>query len=179
MAEKDDKQQLEEGYAQNRLSMWQLIVDERIRKAIGDGNMSWHPSAGQPLHLESDEHVPDDQRIAYKIMKDNDAVPAWIALAYTLKDKNAKIIRQVTQYATDYVKRRQDALLAGSFVRERHAQDRWLEACKRLADDVGRYNSELLDYNLQIPSSIPQMVPLNAKELIADALKRAEAQFKK
>jgi hypothetical protein len=32
---------------------------------------------------------------------------------------------------------------------------------------------------LQIPSSIPQMVPLNAKELIADALKRAEAQFKK
>jgi hypothetical protein len=170
----DDNRKIEENNSWNRLSMWETIVDERIRKVIGDGNMSWHPGAGQPFHLESDEHIPEDSRIAYKLMKEQDAVPPWIALAFTLRDKHEKIIQRVTQYAQDYIRRRRDALIAGSFVQEQHARDRWKEACQRLREDVGRYNSELLDYNLQIPATIPQMVPLNPENLIDGALRQAE-----
>lgn len=173
----DDKRNIEENHAWNRLSMWQTIVDERIRKVIGDGDMSWHPSAGQPLQLESDEHVPQDQRLAHKIMKDQDTVPAWMSLAFTLRDKHEKIIRRAIQYARDYVQRRHDAVLVGSFIRDRHAHDRWLEACRRLRQDVVLYNGELLDYNLQVPSAIGQMIPLNPEELITGALNQAETEF--
>ena len=174
----DDKRKIEENNSWNRLSMWQTIVDERIRKVIGDGNMSWHPGAGQPLQLESDEHVPEDQRLTHKLMKDNDAVPPWMTLAFTLKDKHEKIVRRTMQYARDFVQRRHEALIVGSFVRDRHAHDRWQEACRRLREDVLVYNGELLNYNLQVPTGIGQMIPLNPDELIAGALKQAEADFK-
>lgn len=173
----DEQRKLEENNSWNRLSKWETIVDERVRKIIGDGNMSGHPGAGQPLRLESDEHVPEDQRMAYKLMKQEDAVPAWMALSYTLRDKHEKISQRVVQYARDYVRRRHEALLAGSFVREQQVQDRWLDACRRLREDVTRYNSELLDYNLQVPPRIPHMIPLNADDLIATALRQAEREF--
>ena len=175
----DDKRKAEDNNSQDRLNKWQALVDERVRKIIGDGNMSWHPGAGQPLQLGSDEHVPEDQRLSYKLMKDNEAVPAWMSLAFALKDKQEKIIRRAAQYARDFVHRRHEALLAASYVREKQVSDRWTEACRRLREDVAKYNGELLDYNLQVPSGIGQMIPLNPDELIAGALKRAEADFKK
>lgn len=169
------EQGIEENNAWDRLSKWETIVDERISAWIGDGNMADHPLAGQRLDLHDDEHVPEDARIAHKLMRDNDVVPAWMALAFTLKDKHAKILKRADNYARDYVKRRQDALVAGSYVRDKHARDRWQEALKRLRRDVGAYNSELLNYNLSVPPQIGQMVPMDAEALISDALQRAEA----
>jgi hypothetical protein len=65
----------------------------------------------------------------------------------------------------------------GSFLRDRHADDRWQEALKRIRDEIAKYNAELLDYNLQVPPQVGQMVPLNATELIQRVLERARLQF--
>jgi hypothetical protein len=82
----------------------------------------------------------------------------------------------VAQFARDYVKRSREAVNAASFVREQEIRKRWLEACQRLRQEVKDYNSELLNYNLQIPPSINQMIPLNAEELIEKSLKNAERE---
>src|SRR5690606_18749278 len=95
----DNHRKIEENNSWDHLSKWEAIVDERIRKLIGDGNMSWHPKAGQPLVFENDDHVPEDQRLANKIMKDNDAIPPWMALGFTLRDKHSKITKRIKQYA--------------------------------------------------------------------------------
>lgn len=168
---------LEENNSWNVLRKWETLVDERIRNLIGDGDMSGHPGAGRPLLLESDEHVPEAQRLAYKIMKDNDAVPAWVALGFALRDRHEKIHRRLEQYAHDYLRRKQEAIQMGSFLRDRHADDRWQEALKRIRDEIAKYNAELLDYNLQVPPQVGQMVPLNATELIQRVLERARLQF--
>lgn len=185
MAEQDNRhlqqtdQALEENNSWDRLSKWETIVDEKIRAWIGDGNMADHPLAGQRLNFDDEsENTPEELRLAHKIMRDNDVVPPWMALAFTLRDKHAKILKRAQKYAQDYVKRRQDALMAGSYVRDKHARDRWHDAIKRLRRDVGAYNSELLNYNLMVPRQIGQMVPLDAEALIAEALSRAEERTK-
>lgn len=181
MAEQENRhlqqseQALEENNSWDRLSRWETVVDEKIRAWIGDGNMADHPLAGQRLNFDDEsEHTPEELRLAHKIMRDNEVVPPWMALAFTLRDKHAKILNRAEKYAKDYVKRRQDALLSGSYMRDKHARDRWHDAIKRLRRDIEAYNSELLNYNLMVPRQIGQMVPLNAEELIQQALERAE-----
>jgi len=173
---KDSHEALEENNAWDRLSKWETYVDEKIRELIGDGNMSWHPGAGAPLRLDTDESVPEEMRLANKIMKDHDAVPAWMSLGHTLRDKYEKIMRKLGQFARDYVKRKADAVHKGSFILDRHAEDRWHEALRRLHEDVTRYNQELMNYNLQVPPGIDQRVPLNLEDEIQHALSIAQGK---
>ncbi len=170
----DKHRKIEENNSWNQLSKWDSIVDERIREMIGDGNMSWHPKAGQPLEFEDESNVPEELRLAHKIMKDNDAVPPWMSLGFTLRDKYEKITKRLKQYARDYVARRTMAINKGSFILHREADERWQKATRQLRIDIANYNSELLNYNLKVPKGIDQMIPLDADMMIDSALVYAE-----
>ncbi len=172
----DNHRKIEENNSWDHLSKWEAIVDERIRKLIGDGNMSWHPKAGQPLVFENDDHVPEDQRLANKIMKDNDAIPPWMALGFTLRDKHSKITKRIKQYAKDYVARREYAIKSGSFILHREADERWHKATRQLSVEIASYNAELLNYNLQVPQGVGQMVPIEPNALFEMTLKAAEGK---
>ncbi len=176
----DDKQrnmgssrEIEENNAWDKLSMWETIIDQRIQDWLGDGDMSGHPRAGQPLSLDALEGVPEDERITRKIMKDNDVVPPWLSKGYALRDKHAKIMKRLNQYVRDYQRRKQAALVSGSYVKEREADERWQAAINGLRRDIDKYNRELLDYNLMTPPQIGQMVPLDADEVIRKARQSA------
>jgi hypothetical protein len=173
MPMQEPQRKLEENNSWDKLAKWQTFIDEKIQELIGDGDMSSHPMAGKPLKLDEDSHVPEDMRLAYRMMKDNDAVPAWMALGFTLRDRHDKILRRLEQYARDFALRKQEALKAGSFVNLRAAEDRWESAIRQLKVDIARYNGELLNFNLQVPPSIGQRVPLS-EAIIEAALKRAE-----
>jgi hypothetical protein len=167
--------EIEENNAWDHLSKWESLVEDRIRRMIGDGDMSWHPKAGQPFVFDDESYTPEEQRLANKIMKDNDTVPAWMSLGFTLRDKHDKIMRRLRQYARDYVKRKDDANRKGSYVLFQHAEDRWHKALRDLRRDIDLYNSDLLTYNLQVPSGVSQMIPLDADQLIADVLRQAQS----
>lgn len=169
--------ELEENNAWDRLGKWQTVVDEKIRDLIGDGDMSWHPGAGKPLDLSEDHHIPEEMRMAYKIMRDNDAVPPWISQGYALRERHDKIVEKLRLYAQAHVKRSHEARLAGSFVRQKQADDRWKSAVERLQPDVLRYNRELMDYNLTVPPTVGQMVPFNLPKAAQSALDRARREF--
>jgi hypothetical protein len=172
----EPQRKLEENNAWDKLNKWQTFIDEKVQELIGDGDMSWHPMAGKPLNLGEDEHVPEDMRLAYRIMKDNDAVPSWMALGFTLRDKHDKLMRRLEQYAKDFVRRKREAVQTGSFINLKAAEERWESAIRQLKVDIQRYNGELLDFNLQVPPSIGQRVPLN-ENIIEAALKQAEAEL--
>jgi hypothetical protein len=59
---------------------FQRIAERRIQEAIKDGVFKDLPGAGQPLKLEDDSHVPEDLRMAYKVLKNANCVPPEIAL---------------------------------------------------------------------------------------------------
>ncbi len=59
---------------------FQKIAERRIVEAIREGALDGLPGAGQPLKLEDDSHLPEDLRIAYKILKNAGYVPPEVAL---------------------------------------------------------------------------------------------------
>ena len=51
------------------------IVEQRIREAQENGEFDNLPGQGEPLNLEDDSHIPEDLRLAYKILKNADCLP--------------------------------------------------------------------------------------------------------
>jgi hypothetical protein len=51
------------------------IAEKRIQEAIDRGELKDLPGQGAPLHLEDDSRIPEDLRLAYKILKNADCLP--------------------------------------------------------------------------------------------------------
>ena len=55
--------------------MFDTIAERKIAEAIGRGELDDLPGAGRPLELDDDAHVPEDLRMAYRILKNAGFVP--------------------------------------------------------------------------------------------------------
>lgn len=59
---------------------FQKIAERRIKEAIEEGILDNLPGAGKPLALGDDSHIPEDLRMAHKVLKNAGFVPPEIAL---------------------------------------------------------------------------------------------------
>ena len=55
------------------------MVERKIKEALKNGEFDNLPGKGKPLALEDDRGVPEDLRIAYKILKNADCLPPELA----------------------------------------------------------------------------------------------------
>ena len=58
----------------------QKIAERKIKEALEKGEFDDLPGRGEPLPLEDDSHVPEDLRLAYKVLKNADCLPPEIEL---------------------------------------------------------------------------------------------------
>jgi hypothetical protein len=59
---------------------FEKIVEERIRRAIAEGEFEDLAGKGEPLILEDTSTVPEDLRLAFKILKNADCLPPEVEL---------------------------------------------------------------------------------------------------
>lgn len=59
---------------------FQKIVEKRIKDAEKRGEFDDLPGSGEPLTFEDDSQIPEDLRLAYKILKNADCLPPEIQL---------------------------------------------------------------------------------------------------
>ena len=64
----------------NIFSILDDIAEERIREAIRRGDFDDLPGKGKPLALEDDSHIPQDLRLAYKVLKNAGCLPPELEL---------------------------------------------------------------------------------------------------
>jgi hypothetical protein len=57
-----------------------IIAERKIREAQEKGEFDNLPGKGKPLQLEDDSHVPEELRLAYKILKNADCLPPELEL---------------------------------------------------------------------------------------------------
>jgi len=57
------------------LTGFEKIVEERIRQSQKNGDFDNLSGAGKPLNLEDLSRIPEDLRLAYKMLKNADCVP--------------------------------------------------------------------------------------------------------
>lgn len=59
---------------------YERIVEERIRLAEKKGAFRNLEGRGRPIEFVDDRHIPEDLRLAFKILKNADCLPAEIEL---------------------------------------------------------------------------------------------------
>jgi hypothetical protein len=62
------------------LTGFEKIIEERIRAAQLKGEFDNLPGAGKPITYDNDGHIPEELRLAHKILKNADCLPPEIEL---------------------------------------------------------------------------------------------------
>jgi hypothetical protein len=62
------------------MSIFQKIVEKKIRRAKEEGLFDDLPGRGEPLSIEDDSHIPEDLRLVHKILKNADCLPPELQL---------------------------------------------------------------------------------------------------
>ena len=63
---------------------FERVVEERIRSAQKRGDFDNLPGSGKPISFEDDRFVPEELRLAYKILKNAGFVPKGLRRALFL-----------------------------------------------------------------------------------------------
>jgi DnaJ homologue, subfamily C, member 28, conserved domain len=84
------------------MEFMQKIVEERIRTAWEEGLFDDLPGKGKPLELEDDSSVPEDMRLAFKILKNAGCLPIEMEVR-----KEIYSLRQLLNAAVDETTRRE------------------------------------------------------------------------
>jgi len=78
------------------MSGYLKIVEQRIKEAQDRGEFDNLPGQGEPLTLEDDTQVPEDLRLAYKILKNADCLPPEVE-----ERKEIKKMEDMLEYIPD------------------------------------------------------------------------------
>jgi hypothetical protein len=62
------------------MSIFEIIAEKRIEQAMAEGAFDNLPNKGKPLVHDNMDHVPEDLRMAYKILKNAGVIPEEIEL---------------------------------------------------------------------------------------------------
>lgn len=69
----------------------QKFIEEKIQKAIADGEFKNLEGAGEPINLDAYFNTPEDFRVGYTLLKNNDFVPAEVELLQKIGELKERI----------------------------------------------------------------------------------------
>jgi len=61
-------------------TVWRKIAENKIREAIDNGEFENIPGAGETLNIKDDSHIPQELRMAHKILKNANCLPPELEL---------------------------------------------------------------------------------------------------
>lgn len=116
------------------------IAEARIQEAIDRGELRGLPGEGRPLHLDDDSAVPEELRVAYRILKNAGFLPPELQWRQELREAE-QLLQQLPESERSRGRARLELLqmrLAASrrqpisLLLEEHYQRRLLERLDRL-----------------------------------------------
>lgn len=94
----------EEDDAVRPMEEWHDIVSQRIEDAMRQGLFENLSGRGKPLDLQRDPFLPDDQRMAVTLLRNNKLSPEWIserkAILAAIERMRAELRREATAMRT-------------------------------------------------------------------------------
>jgi hypothetical protein len=113
-------------------------IDKILREAREKGAFDDLPGKGKPIQWEDESMVPEDQRMAQRLLKHNGFTLDWIALGKEIEG--------------DYEILRRGLELARSAHRAGGLDDaEWQSARERFRDGLRALNKRIIGYNLRVP----------------------------
>jgi len=148
---------------------WETAIDKAIREAMDKGQMQNLPGSGKPLDLNNDSNVPDDRRMAFKILQENDMAPEWIEMHKALEAAESALIEKAHRAIRTYKTALVDAERAAPHTAEsyRHnARALWMQKQRELVKAAETHNKQVTGYNLKVPRGVNHRRHLNMEREI-------------
>ena len=123
---------------QRRPGDWRGLIEQRIQEGIEKGLFDNLPGAGKPLNLDDDAFVPEDMRMAFRLLRSNGLAPLWVELNKEIRDDLARLARFRAHL---YERRDRTNALQRDHLR------------KEYIDRIHDINGKILNYNIVAPSS--------------------------
>ena len=73
--------------------MLESIAERKIAEALANGELDDLPGTGRPLDLDDDPLVPEDLRLAYRILKNAGFVPAEVQELNEIRQLEELVVR--------------------------------------------------------------------------------------
>jgi Domain of unknown function (DUF1992) len=145
---------------------WHRISERLIEEAQEKGDLDVPAMHGKPLDLTENPYVPEDQRLAFKLLKDNDLSPAWIIDGKEIRELIDTVLATLRRSHARFEQtmRRLEGRLDVDAIYERDAAYRtWDSARERFRQSAGKINKLTETYNLRVPISSLQRLYFNAE----------------
>ncbi len=146
------------------MDKWQSEFDREMTKLMNEGAFDNLPGAGKPLNLTDESHVPEELRMAHRILSQNDMAPEWILLAKDIEQSADHLRQSIKNHLRQY----RDGLARASTPQLRqNIEQVWMNAKRQLADRIQAHNNLVLNFNLKVPAGIPHKVMFDLEREIA------------
>jgi len=140
------------------LERWQSEIDRELEKLMNQEDVKNLPGAGKPLNLNDETYVPDDMRMAYRILAQNDLSPEWIMMAKDIEQSVSRLRGSIANHLRVYRDAAIQAQKIGSSAHLQNAEGVWNNAKKSLQSQVKQHNDMVLSFNLKAPKGIAHHV---------------------
>ncbi len=114
-------------------------LDQIIREARERGEFDDLPGKGKPLHWEDESQVPEDERLAHRLLKNNGYTLDWIELARELDAAYDQLRAALSRARRLRAEGELDA--AG-----------WFAALDQYQDKIRALNRRVIGYNVRAPN---------------------------
>ncbi len=151
------------------MGFWDDLAQRRIEEAIEHGEMDAAAFQGKRLAWDENPFVPEAQRMAFKLLKDNELVPAWIMDGKEIREAISKATRDVEGAHTAFKRtlRQLQGRIDVAAIYEREAAYRaWEEARQRFLVAIEKINRLINTYNLRVPISDLQQLYCNGERML-------------
>lgn len=132
---------------------WQGLVEQRIQDGMERGLFDNLPGMGKPLNLDEDQFVPDEMKMAFRMLRSTGLAPLWV-------DLNKEIRADIERLAhfREHIHSRWSTISA---IELDHRRTEYLHR-------VNEINGKIINYNIIAPSSHVHFATL----IVADELAR-------
>lgn len=139
---------------------WSKLVEQKIREAQESGEFDRLPKKGQ-LNFEDEVGIPEDMRLALRMLKSQGFAPEWIEQDKALRHHLDEARKNVTRSWLWYRSKMDEVTTA----EERNlAEGEWQRARNQFEESIAQLNKEVFNFNLRVPSIQLQRLPLRLSE---------------
>ncbi len=120
------------------MTTFERMAEQRIAEAIERGELSDLPGAGKPLALDDDALIPEELRLAYRVLKNAGCVPPEIERLNEIRSLRHLLANVDDEAARRRALLRLNLLMAQTSAGRRHGDLRIEQGyCEKIAERLG------------------------------------------
>ena len=145
------------------------LSDRRIQEAIDAGEFDNLDGMGKPLQMDDNPYVPEDMRMAFKVLKNSGFAPDWMVLSQQI-EADIERLRYSADRHFEYLRRSLAEVAGNPYAVRRlrsevsRLRNEHRRAAKQHALLIDEINRKISTFNQTVPIASLLKVPLSAED---------------